>query len=63
MNSQEVIKIRKMFNESQTKFAERIGKSLRQVQYYEAGEIDIPTHVEKLLEFILKERKIKEITK
>lgn len=63
MNSQEVTKIRKMLNESQTKFAERIGKSLRQVQYYEAGEIDIPVHVEKLLGFILKEQKIKEITK
>ncbi len=58
MNSKEIIRIRtELLRESQTKFAERIGKSLRQVQYYEAGVIDIPNHVDKLLELILRQEK------
>lgn len=42
--------IRKELGLTQTEFAEFIGKSLRQVQYYESGKIDVPKHVHKFLE-------------
>lgn len=45
---------------SQTEFADTIGKSLRQVQYYESGEIDIPKHVSKLIDYLIEEQEERE---
>jgi DNA-binding transcriptional regulator YiaG len=45
-----LIQLRKQLGLTQSEFAEEIGKSLRQVQYYEAGKIDVPKHVSKLMD-------------
>lgn len=47
---------RKSLGFTQETLAEAIGKSPRSVQNYEAAEWPIPKHVDKLIDFIAKER-------
>lgn len=50
MTSSELKAVRIALGDTQTQFGKRIGKSLRQVQNYEAGFTPIPETVKKLLE-------------
>jgi DNA-binding transcriptional regulator YiaG len=54
---QEKIKtIRKSWNMNQSQFGETIGKSLRSIQCYEDGTTPVPVAVDRLIDFIAKER-------
>mgnify|MGYP001615779662 CR=1 FL=1 len=47
---------RKSWQMNQAQFGEAIGKSLRSIQCYEDGTTSIPESVEKLIDYMAKER-------
>ncbi len=52
-----VAQIRKELGMSQTRFGHAVGKSLRQIQYYESGEKPVPITVARLSAFLLKQKR------
>jgi DNA-binding transcriptional regulator YiaG len=53
---EELREIRKSWNMNQSEFGQAIGKSLRSVQCYEDGTTPVPKVVEKIIDYIAKER-------
>lgn len=53
MTPETIKSIRTALGDTQTQFAERIGKKLRQVQKYESGFTPVPVTVEKLIAAIV----------
>lgn len=57
MNKEAFRELRKELNYSQEGFANRLGVSRRIIQYYEAGEMEIPKVVELAIQAITLEEK------
>lgn len=53
---QRLRQIRKEIGVNQTKFSEMLGVSVRSVKYYEKGEVEVPAPVDKLIDYMVKER-------
>lgn len=62
MKHSEIKEIREKLGLTQTAFGDMIGKSLRQIQYYESGEQEIPRHVETLVRLMMKQQEMVSIT-